>query len=403
MVQRLLPKPCKFGYSRLLRSLTIRCPRPREDVMLHWFVAVALTGSIQDAKPKVDIRTAEMDDIPGFPDGEAPKIPARVRWALDQNVLLAKTRLRARYNLGALWRFQPVPARDTPVVRAQMGWLEMPAVWSDGNAAVYDTNFRATDGLWRNRPLADLDWAWVEREIPTPAEWLTRRIFLYVAGPWEQAEVYVNAEPLGGEAWLGGMRFELTSALIYPGDSLLDLRMGPAKTGRSEKNLRSIPEPAAAPVAPRIELELTPTGPRIDSVRVRFEPLVQELAVDLDVVRPAGWPVVGPKTTELQFAIDVQFLDEADAVVSTRRESASLVDQPAQTVCLRLSTVVAGRAVRRGKLTVRMVYDKGPVCDEPFPIAVDVMKLPAAQADAAQPAVEQPAASPSRSRRSPNS
>jgi hypothetical protein len=335
---------------------------------------------------KSDPRTAEADEIPGFPDGEAPKLPARVSWALNERTLLQKTRLRQRYNLGGLWRFAPVAAPDMPVERPRMGWIELPALWNHPNTRVFDANFRASDGLWNNRQLGEFPIAWVEREIPTPTEWLARRVFLQLRGPWAAADVYVNAELLKGEPWPGGRRIEITSALIYPGDSLLDMRLSLAAPAAASSGNQPAPAPKPATPAtralpdapPAIELELTPTGPRMEAVRLRRDSSRGEIEATFDLMRPEGFPLVaGPRISTLSFAIEYQMRDPAgQKTLVSGREEVGQLEQLTRTVTLRIPTSQKGQpALNRGVLQFQLAYAKGSICDEPFPIECDLTAL----------------------------
>ncbi|MBI3466721.1 MAG: hypothetical protein HY000_27215, partial [Planctomycetes bacterium] len=215
-------------------------------------------------EPKKPAQPPDEDVIPGLPDGEPGPLPEMVHWDLASAVT-AKTSTRERLNLQGLWRFAPVFEREAPVMRGDMGWIELPGHWKGDGASVFDTRLRVADGLWRGKSLEKFPWAWAERDLTitnaSTLKWINRRIFLTIRGPWRRAEVYVHAELLTAVERDGAHWFEITESLVYPGTVQLSMRLNSSASAAGRVDAKD-------QVEPYVGLELVPTGPRIDSVRL---------------------------------------------------------------------------------------------------------------------------------------
>ena len=211
----------------------------------------------------------------------------------------------------------------------------IPAQWDISNS-----KRQASRGKWAGKPLAEYPYAWCERVIDTPAEWVRYQVFLVINGPWADAELFCAYQPVQGIPREGGQWFEITESLVYGGEAPLDLRLkDPGDT---------TPSPARdAP--PSITLELVPTGPRFDGISVRQDPEKRELEVNFELRRPKfilGLPVRLP-----EIPLIVQFSYEAADGSTIYRFDQNIGPMPAEhrMESLRLPLVQGGcPASRKG-------------------------------------------------------
>ncbi len=353
--------------------------------MLH---AVPLVLSLLLAPP-ADPPVPPPDDeaVRGFPEGDPGPLPERVNWDLKRAVT-GETKTRTRMTLEGLWRFSAVPTRETPVVRNEMGWIQMPGHWSRGNARAYDARFRVADGLWHGMPLETLPWAWAERDLASTERWLAYRVLLVVGGAWADADVFVQAEPLQGTDQAGTRRFDVTESLIYPGSVPLSMRLhsDPAPDGPDA--------PAAA--ADYIGLELVPTGPRVESIELRRDEARGELEVRLALVRPVGIPLrAGAQAVPLAIGLGLDDPD-TETTIQKRDELIGSLPDRSRTVTLRItwSAERGSPPPHQARLRVRFGTTSGALYDEPFPVLFEPRALAAVEQEPAQAGARPPRAEP---------
>jgi hypothetical protein len=192
-------------------------------------------------------------------------------------------------------------AKDVSPQRAEMGWLKMPAGMPD-KWETSDPRQRSTQGKWAGKPLTQHPYAWCERVLDTPAEWVRHQIFLVVRGPWAKADLFVGYQPVIGIHREDGCWFEITESLIYGGEAPLAMRL--KDPGQAD--------PADLQAEPFIGLELLPTGPRFDDLKVRQDPQQQKLEVYIDLRRPKfilGLPV---RLSEIPLIVQFSYENAAD-------------------------------------------------------------------------------------------
>jgi hypothetical protein len=196
------------------------------------------------------VRYPAADEVPeGFPIGEPKLRHPEARWDLASGVF-QQSRTRVRIHLEGLWRFAPVMDPKEQPLRVAMGWLRVPSFWIDPQAPVYDGELRVSEGMWQGRPLTLFSTAWLERELPVPASWLTKVVLLTARPPWSEAELYVNGERVPVlEKSPSGAVYDVTSYLIYPQINLLDLRTKAPKLNQSQQaaEFPEVPVERAAP------------------------------------------------------------------------------------------------------------------------------------------------------------
>jgi hypothetical protein len=353
------------------------------------FFAIAIS---QEPKKPAEPPGDDEVVVRGLPDGEAPPRPERVDWDLTK-AIVARTATRQRINLAGFWRFAPVLERNAAVARGEMGWIEMPRLGGDAGQTVFDARFRAIDGLWRGKPLERYSHVWVERDINIPnnmdsLKWLDRRIYLVLRGPWIEAETYtsqripitrpaegnvdeqpgvhVHAEPVTGVDRDGFRWCEITEQLIYPGTTQISMRLKRNGSGDDEKSATTIGS------EPFVGLELAPTGPRIESIRLRRDSERGEIEVTLDLVRPKGFmliPVQPVRTIPVTLKLR---LDDADADKNIQRLDKDIgpIADNERTVTLRIPWSASKDAPppTQAAFRVRLGPTVGGVFDEAFPV-----------------------------------
>jgi hypothetical protein len=256
--------------------------------------------------PRLSAAAFDEDDVAGHPDGEPPPLPKNVDWGLSKAPVVATPR-RQRLSLAGPWRFAAMPAPDVSPQRAEMGWLKMPAA-APAQWDISDKKQQSTRGQWGGKPLVSYSYAWCERVLDTPVEWTRHQVFLVVRGPWANADLFVAYQPLVGIQRDDGCWFEITESLIYGGEAPLALRL--KDPGQSA--------PATARGEPFIGLELLPTGPRFDDLRVKQGPQQRQLEVFIDLRRPKfilGLPVRLP---EIPLIVQLSYENAADGSIVYR-------------------------------------------------------------------------------------
>jgi hypothetical protein len=305
--------------------------------------------------------------IAGHPDGEPLAQPVEVNWSLDKAEIDSTPR-RRRLTLAGKWRFAAQAAKDTETLRKQMGWLDMPAgVPSEWK--LFDARLKPTKS-WNGKPLASLGWAWAERELHAPVDWVKHQVFLVVKGPWSEAELFVGYFPIAGQKRDGGTWFEITENLVYGGDCPLALRLDLAKARTKGKK-------ATEEAEPYIGLELLPTGPRFNNLRVRQDPDREELELDFDLRRPKfilGLPVRLP-----EIPLIVQFkLEDATSGEVVQRFDQNIGPMPEETrnVKLRVAWSKEGSPPpEQLRLRTRLTSVYGGNMDIPYPLEFAPRKL----------------------------
>ncbi len=366
--------------------------------MLHVLPLVLLIAVGQEPKKQ----TTPDDEViaPGLPEGDSPALPERVKWDLKQAVT-ARTATRERMDLSGLWRFAPVSDRATAPQRDEMGWIEAPGLWTSSSTPVFDSRLCAAGGLWRTKPLGEFPLAWVERELPigndVVTHWLDHRSYLVLRGPWAKAEVYssqrvkgkpkrdgdevvddeftVYVESLVGVAREGATWFELTETLMYPGTNYVSLRL------KSSDDADAAHADAKSQ-KPYVGIELLPTGPRVDAMRLSHDANRDELVVTLDLVRPKGFMLIpGPPVSTIPLTVKMRLDDAAtgEAIGRTSHDIGPMPDNT-RTVSLRMpwSTTPGAGPPKQARLRVRLFTTAGRLFDEAYPLDFLPAELPVA-------------------------
>jgi len=358
--------------------------------MLHILtLAVAVVLCQEPRKP---VGPPDDDDlvVRGLPEGEILPLPERVAWDLTK-AITAKTSTRERVTLAGHWRFAAVLERETPVVRSEMGWLTMPGAANHGESSIFDGRFRATDGLWRGKPLEDHPHVWAERDITITNDdalkWLDHRTFLVLRGPWAKAEIYtsqraaarkkpdadgdekpevhVHVEHVTGFDRDGYRWCEITEQLVYPGTTQISLRLTRDTTPAKGT-------PAAEPDSSYIGLELWPSGPRVDSIRLRRDRAAGQIEATFELMRPKGFMLFpGPPVRKIPLTIKIR-LDDAETGSTIRKLDHDIGTMPDnnRTVAVRIpwSAAKDEPPPAKARLRVRLVPTERGYFDEPFPL-----------------------------------
>ena len=360
--------------------------------MLHALPLLFVLAISQE--PKKPAQPPDDDDVVvrGLPDGDVPRLPERVDWDLTKAVA-ARTEKRERINLAGHWRFAAVLERDAPVARGEMGWIEMPRPAAGEGQHVVDARFRATDGLWRGKPLDQFPFVWVERDVhisnnSETLKWLNRRCYLVLRGPWTEAEIYTSqripitragdgdaqAQPethIHVEQVTGVMRdgfrwCEISEQLIYPGTTQISMRL---KRNESEAGGKSATTNTSDPY---VGIELMPTGPRIESIRLRRDSDRGEIEATLDLVRPKGFMIFpAPPIRTIPVTLKLR-LDDADTDKNIQRLDKDIgpIADNERTVTLRIpwSAAKDQPPPARAQFRVRLTQTGGGTFDEAFPV-----------------------------------
>ncbi len=344
----------------------------------------------QDSKKPV--QPPDDDEVVrGLPDGEIRPVPAEVNWNLQQ-AIVGRTMRRERIDLAGLWRFAAVAERESPVTRAEMGWIKMPGLWTDASSAILDVKMQSAGGRWGGKPVAEFPFGWVERDLvirnDDAIKWLNHRIFLVLRGPWANAEVvvsqrfkpsrandadrdvpqvHVNAERADGVDRDGARFFDITEHLTYPYSNQISLRLAAPKKS-DEKNSAKSPSASAEPL---VGLEMWPTGPRVDAVRLQRDGERGELVATIDIVRPKGFMLIpGPPVKAIPMTLKLR-LSGGDGDIVLRkldRDIGPIADTTRSvTVRMPLSAENAAPPVI-ARLRVRLDATDGGTFDEAFPV-----------------------------------
>lgn len=319
--------------------------------------------------PRLSAAAFDEDDVAGHPDGQPPPLPKGIDWSLEKSQVAATPR-RRRLTLAGPWRFAATTAKDVSPQRAEMGWLNMPA----GPPAEWDITTagrRPSRGQWAGKPLSQFPYAWCERVIDTPAEWIRYQIFLVVRGPWADAELFCSFQPIVGIPREGGQWFELTEALIYGGEAPLALRL-------KDPGMANTAQRAGEPA---VHLELLPTGPRFDGLSLQQDPARQQLQVNFELSRPKfllGLPVRLP-----EIPLIVQFSYEAADGKTIYRFDQNIGPMPAEhrVENLRLPwSQEGGPPPDKARLRARLTSVYGGNMDIAYPLEFEPRKLEQAEA-----------------------
>lgn len=311
--------------------------------------------------------TAEAFDeemIAGHPDGEPLAMPDGVSWNLDK-AEVASTARRSRLSLAGKWRFAAQPAKDTETLRKQMGWLEMPAANSPSEWKAFDDHLQPTT-TFGGKPIASQGWAWIEREVHTPIEWVRSQVYLVVRGPWSEAEVFVGYLPVKGERRDGGTWFEITENLTYGGDCPLTMRLDLKKAAK-----------ASSGAEPFIGLELLPTGPRFNGLEVRQNPQQGELELDIDLRRPKFILNLPMRLKDIPLIVQVR-LDDAATGEMIQRFDQHIGPMPEETRNVKLRAAWSkqgGMPPERMRLRTRLTSVYGGNMDVDYPLVFEPQNL----------------------------
>lgn len=220
--------------------------------------------------------------------GQSATLPPGVKAVWD----LAKahreaTPTRERICVNGLWRWQPAPNPADRVPEGNWGYFKVPGCWPGRTG--YDMKDSQTvfaDAAWKNTRLADVGAAWYEREITIPRAWEGRRVALEANTLNSYAAVFVNGARAGEIRFPGG-DVDLTAS-CRPGNTYrLNLLVVAAP-------LRAVMRSFADTMGSRdvqgsverrglcgdVWLVSTPTGARLDDVRVRTSVRKWEITFD---------------------------------------------------------------------------------------------------------------------------
>jgi hypothetical protein len=274
--------------------------------LLFSLLATTAPGDDPAKPPRLSAAAFDEDEVAGHPDGEPPPLPKNVDWSLDKSQVAATSR-RRRLTLAGPWRFAAMSVPDVSPQRAEMGWLKMPAA-APAQWDISDKTQKASRGQWNGKPLAGYSYAWCERVLDAPVQWVNYQVFLVIRGPWSQADLFVAYAPVPGIEKPDGRWFEITEALVYGGEAPLALRLKDPSQVDAE----------VAKAEPFIGVELLPTGPRFDGLSVKQDPQRKELEVSLDLRRPKfilGLPV---RLSEISFIVQFSYDDATNGSVIYR-------------------------------------------------------------------------------------
>jgi hypothetical protein len=244
-----------------------------------------------------------------------------------------------------------------------MGWIEMPSGLPKA-AKVFDAQMRATT-KYQGLPPARQAWAWCERDLAAPLEWVKHQIFLVIRGPWSEAELFVAYQPIKGVERDGGRWFEITESLVYGGDAPLALRL-------------KVPATSPTSVPPYIGLELLPTGPRFNDLRVRQDAERGELEIAFELRRPKF--ILGLPVRLSELPIIAQFyLEDAKTGAELVRFDQSIGAMPQETRSVTVRTRWSAPGAdppERARLRVRLTSSYGGNMDIPYPLEFSPRELP---------------------------
>jgi len=330
-------------------------------------------------EPDTTPTPSEEDPIPGLPQGDAPPLPEIVNWRLGNSVL-AENQLRKRISLGGWWRFAASAEREGRVVRAEMGWLQMPDSGRLEDAKILDPDLRPVLNQWRGQSLEKLPWLCIERDLSIPAEWVNTRIYLKVIGAWKDAEVYCFDVPIDGSDQGAARWFDLTEDLAYSGTVRLDMRLkrGAEGQGRGEDKPAATLNPQPSTLNPYIGLELTPIGPRVQEINLRKDPRSGELEATFDLVRPPFFLRPGARPIhEVPMALHLELRSaESGELVRESRHLIGKMPEQTRTVTLRIPWSAQNQSPpARARLHALLSFEEGGKFDIPFPVEFEPEKL----------------------------
>ena len=110
----------------------------------------------------------------------APPKGVRAVWDLHK-AYREKTPARGRVCLNGLWRWQPARGGPDAVPADKWGYFKVPGCWP----GITDYMQKGCQTVhahpsWKNQNLPGITTAWYQREITIPAEWVGRRIAVYM-------------------------------------------------------------------------------------------------------------------------------------------------------------------------------------------------------------------------------
>ncbi len=240
-----------YGAAFVSQCAKLNAKRPAMSLALFLLTLLASDAAPADPPmpPRLSAAAFDEDDVAGHPDGEPPPLPKNVNWSIEKAQVDATPR-RRRLTLAGPWRFAAMSAPDVSPQRGEMGWLKMPAK-SPAQWEISDKRQKATQSQWSGKPLGSYPYAWCERVLDTPVDWVNHQVFLVVGGPWAKADLFVAYQPVPGvRRDDGSCWFEITESLVYGGEAPIAMRL--KDPGRAET-------PASMTEA-FIGVELLPTG-----------------------------------------------------------------------------------------------------------------------------------------------
>jgi hypothetical protein len=189
-------------------------------------------------------------------------------------------------------------------------------------------------------------------------------------------EFTVYVEPLVGVDREGALWFELTETLMYPGTNYVSLRV-------KSSDAAAPPDANASPQTPYVGIELLPTGPRVDAVRISRDASRGELVVTIDLMRPKGFMLIpGPPVSTIPLSVKMR-LDDAATGEAIQRSDHAIGPMPdnTRTVSLRVpwSATPGAAPPKQARLRVRLASTAGRLFDEPYPVELKLADLPPAK------------------------
>jgi len=318
----------------------------------------------------------EEPTIAGLPRGASRPLPPGTTWNVD-DLVTAKSSARERIDLAGPWRFAVLEERDAILRRWEMGWVVMPTNAPRGAFSRLDPSGKPLLAGEAVQAPDDNDWLIVEHDIESRSDWLTRRVFFDIRGPWADAEVYViGADIYTSKAarvdYRGGSRFDLGELLAYPGTNRLVLRI---RVADWKKTAECVPADSSY-----VGLEVLPSGPRFEHITAAVAPSGEQLVVTFDLWRPRTMLLPGARLRELPIEIRLQVDDpETSQVVLKHNESIGPLPQQTRRVTWRLpwpTTASSGapeRSLRLRAILVRGDADGGGF-DDAFALTITPAK-----------------------------
>ncbi len=218
-----------------------------------------------------------------MPDG------VKAVWHLDKAYREA-TPTREKICNNGLWRWQPAEVSANQVPSTNWGYFKVPGSWP-GITDYMQKDFQKVhaDPSWKGRRLGEITAAWYERTISVPQEWRGRRVALSAEYLNSYAAVFIDGTKCGEIRFPGG-ELDLTEH-ARPGSthalSVLVVAM-PLKgvllsytDSNSAREIKGKVERRG--LCGDVFLVSTPSGPRIDNVKVETSVRKSEIVLGAEL------------------------------------------------------------------------------------------------------------------------